>query len=135
MGASFDDLTEVPLSMFSANIYGNAYPDLPEMIPYKAYKNNVKDLFELGGIYDLSLNINRYTESGNFTATLSRMNQDSYIPYADFGRYSMSVGGNQTLANGVRVVEMFLTQEHSKMVQCLVIISLAILVLLHLLVL
>ena len=102
-GASFDDVTEVPLSMYSANIYGNAYPNLPKMIPYKAYKNNVKDLFELGGIYDLSLNINRYTESGNFTATLSRMNQDSYIPYADFGRYSISVGGNQTLANGVRV--------------------------------
>ena len=38
-GASFDDVTEVPLSMYSANIYGNAYPNLPKMIPYKAYKN------------------------------------------------------------------------------------------------
>ena len=56
-----------------------------------------------GGIYDLSLNFNRYTETGNFTATLSKMDQDSYIPYADFSRYSISIGGNQTLANGVRI--------------------------------
>ena len=102
-GAAFTDVTEVPLSIYAANAYGKAYPNLPKTIPYKAYKNNVKDLFDLGGIYDLSLNFNRYTETGNFTATLSKMDQDSYIPYADFSRYSISIGGNQTLANGVRI--------------------------------
>ncbi len=102
-GASFDEVTEVPLEIYSNNIYGKAYPDLPKVVPYKAYKNNVKDLFEVGGIYDLSLNISRYMESGNFTATLSRMQQDSYIPNADFGRYSISIGGNQTLLNGLRI--------------------------------
>ena len=102
-GAAFTDVTEVPLSIYANNVYGKAYPNLPQTIPYKAYKNNVKDLFDLGGIYDLSLNFNKYTETGNFTATLSKMDQDSYIPYADFSRYSISVGGNQTLANGVRI--------------------------------
>ncbi len=102
-GAAFTDVTEVPLGIYANNAYGKAYPNLPQTIPYKAYKNNVKDLFDLGGIYDLSLNFNRYTETGNFTATLSKMNQDSYIPYADFSRYSISVGGNQTLANGIRI--------------------------------
>lgn len=102
-GASFTDVTEVPLSIYAANIYGNAYPDLPEMIPYKAYKNNVRDLFETGGVYDLSLNLTKYTDDGNFTATLSRMEQDSYIPHADFGRYAISVGGNQILNNGLRI--------------------------------
>ena len=102
-GAAFTDVTEVPLRMYAANIYGKAYPDMPEMVPYKAFKNNVKDLFETGGIYDLSLNINKYSETGNFTATISRMQQDSYIPFADFGRYSISVGGTQQLSNGIRV--------------------------------
>ena len=102
-GAAFTDVTEVPLSIYANNVYGKAYPNLPQTVPYKAYKNNVKDLFDLGGIYDLSLNFNKYTETGNFTATLSKMDQDSYIPYADFSRYSISVGGNQTLANGVRI--------------------------------
>ena len=78
-GAAFTDVTEVPLSIYAANAYGKAYPNLPQTIPYKAYKNNVKDLFELGGIYDLSLNFNRYTETGNFTATLSKMDQVTYL--------------------------------------------------------
>ena len=101
-GASFKDVTEVPITIYSGN-YKNYYSDLPDVIPYKAYENNVKDLFETGGIYDLSLNLNKYSENGNFTVTLSKMNQDSYIPDADFGRYSISVGGNQTLTNGLRV--------------------------------
>ncbi|WP_262482622.1 SusC/RagA family TonB-linked outer membrane protein [Bacteroides reticulotermitis] len=102
-GAAFSDVTEVPLSIYSNNVYGKAYPNMPEMIPYKAYKDNVKDLFDTGGIYDLSLNLNRYTETGNFTTTLSRMDQDSYIPNAKFGRYAISVGGNQVLTNGLRI--------------------------------
>ena len=101
-GAAFSDLSEIPLSTFSGK-YASYYPDMPEMIPYKAYKNNVKDLFDTGGIYDLSLNVNRYNESGNFTATVSKLGQDSYIPYATYNRYSVSVGGNQILTNGVRV--------------------------------
>ncbi len=101
-GASFNDVKEVPISMYGGN-YLSYYPDLPEIIPYKAYKNNVKDLFDTGGIYDLSLNLNKYSETGNFSVTLSRMDQDSYIPHSDFGRYSISVGGNQVLTNGLRI--------------------------------
>lgn len=33
------------------------YPDLGGKILYKAYKNNVKDLFRTGGIWDMSLNV------------------------------------------------------------------------------
>jgi len=84
-GAAFSDLTEIPLNTFSGN-YAKYYPDLPKTIPYKAYKNNVKDLFDTGGIYDLSLNVNRYTETGNFTATISKLGQDSYIPHSTYDR-------------------------------------------------
>lgn len=101
-GAPFSEVTEVPISIYAGQ-YRKNYPDIPEIIPYKAYKNNVKDLFETGGIYDISLNINKFTEGGNFSATLSRMQQDSYIPNANFDRYAISVGGNQTLANGLRI--------------------------------
>ncbi len=101
-GASFDEVTEVPISIYSGN-YQYYYPDMPSTIAYQAQKNNVKDLFETGGIYDVSVNINSYSEDGNFNVTLSRMQQDSYIPNADFGRYGISVGGNKQLANGLKV--------------------------------
>lgn len=103
-GPSFNDLTEVPLDKYANGAYGKAYSELAGiMVPYKAQKNNVKDLFDTGGIYDLSANIARYNADGHFTATLSKMDQDSYIPNAEFNRYSVSVGGNQKLMNGLRV--------------------------------
>ncbi|NDW10101.1 SusC/RagA family TonB-linked outer membrane protein [Dysgonomonas sp. 520] len=104
-GAPFGgDIKEISLSdVFSSAGYGKYYPDLPDVVPYKAYKNNVKDLFETGGIYDISANISSYNDKGNFSATLSKMDQDSYIPHSDFSRYGISVGGNQKLTNGLTV--------------------------------
>lgn len=102
-GADFAEVTEVPLDIYGGGIYRANYPDLPEMVPYKAYKNNVKDLFRIGGIYEGSLNISQVGEKGNFNTTISRMKQDSYIPHADFERYSIGVGGNYELSNGLRV--------------------------------
>ena len=78
------------------------YPDLGGKIPYKAYKNNVKDLFRTGGIWDMSLNVRSTGENGFFNVTGSWLSQDSYIPGSDFDRYSFSVGGSQKLKNGVR---------------------------------
>lgn len=101
-GADFADVTEVPLDIYGGGIYRANYPDLPEFVPYKAYKNNVKDLFRTGGIYEGSLNISSVGDNGSFNTTISRMKQDSYIPDADFERYSIGVGGNYKLTNGLR---------------------------------
>ncbi|MGN0189972.1 MAG: SusC/RagA family TonB-linked outer membrane protein [Candidatus Cryptobacteroides sp.] len=78
------------------------YPDLGGKIPYKAYENNVKDLFKTGGIWDVSLNVRNTGERGFFNVTGSYLSQDSYIPGSQFDRYSFSVGGAYTLKNGVR---------------------------------
>lgn len=83
--------------------YLAAYPEMDEKQPYKAYPNNVKDLFKTGNITDLSANIMRYTDEGNFNTTVSRLSQDGYIPYSEFERTSFSVGGNQKLENGITV--------------------------------
>ena len=76
------------------------YPDLGGKIPYKAYPNNVADLFDTGHIFDTSANIQSYNEDGNFNVTISRTEQSSYIPGSDFERLSFSVGGNKQLENG-----------------------------------
>jgi TonB-linked SusC/RagA family outer membrane protein len=83
--------------------YLSAYPDMPEKQPYQAYPDNVKDLFKTGGIMDISANIMRYTDGGNFSTTVSRLTQDGYIPHSEFERTSFSVGGNQKLENGITV--------------------------------
>jgi TonB-linked SusC/RagA family outer membrane protein len=83
--------------------YLAAYPDMPKKQAYKAYPNNVKDLFQTGNITDLSANIMRYTDGGNFSTTVSRLAQDGYIPESKFERTSFSVGGNQKLENGLTI--------------------------------
>lgn len=78
------------------------YPELGGKVPYKAYKNNVKDLFDVAGIWDVSLNARSTNEKGFFNVTGSFVGQDSYIPGSHFDRYSFSAGGAQKLDNGIR---------------------------------
>lgn len=83
--------------------YLDAYPSMPDKLPYQAYPNNVKDLFRTGGVADVSANVMSYNDKGTFSATVSRMRQNGAIPYSDFGRTSFSTGGSQKLDNGLRV--------------------------------
>lgn len=78
------------------------YPELEGKVPYKAYENNVRDLFDVGGIWDVSLNARSTNEKGFFNVTGSFVGQDSYIPGSHFDRYSFSAGGAQRLDNGIR---------------------------------
>ena len=81
--------------------YLAAYPDMDPTQPYQAYPNNVSGLFRTGGILDNSVNIMSYNDKGNYSATVSRLDQDGYIPHSQFERNSFSVGGNQKLDNGL----------------------------------
>jgi TonB-linked SusC/RagA family outer membrane protein len=98
-GPAFSDLETFP----TWPVYLAAYPDMSPTQEYKAYPNNVKDLFRTGGVLDLSANISSFNDKGNFSMTVSRTDQDSYIPNTSFERSSFSVGGNQKLDNGLRV--------------------------------
>jgi TonB-linked SusC/RagA family outer membrane protein len=82
--------------------YLTAYPNMPAKQVYQAYPNNVKDLFRLGGVADVSVNLLSYNDKGNFNTTVSQLQQDGAIPHSNFERTSFSVGGNQLLDNGVR---------------------------------
>lgn len=105
-GAAFEEGMTIPMYAAIAAEYPNLalemYPDLNGQIPYKAYPNNVRDLFQTGHIFDLSANVQKVTEDGNFNMTISRTDQDSYIPGSDFDRYSFSVGGNQKFGKKFR---------------------------------
>ncbi|TDO02622.1 SusC/RagA family TonB-linked outer membrane protein [Sunxiuqinia elliptica] len=83
--------------------YLAAYPEMAEKQPYQAYPNNVKDLFGTGSLFDNSVNIASNNDKGNVNLTISRLEQDGYIPHSEFERSSFSVGGNQKLENGLTV--------------------------------
>ncbi len=98
-GEAFADRETIP----TWGNYLTAYPDMAKTQEYRAYPNNVKNLFRTGGVLDLSANITSYNDKGNFNLTVSRADQDGYIPHSKFERTSFSAGGNQKLDNGIRV--------------------------------
>ncbi|EGK00190.1 MULTISPECIES: SusC/RagA family TonB-linked outer membrane protein [Dysgonomonas] len=98
-GPAFSDMETFP----TWPNYLAAYPNMPVTQEYKAQPNNVKNLFRTGGLLDLSANIVSYNDKGNFNLTVSRADQDGYIPHSEFERSSFSAGGNQKLDNGIRV--------------------------------
>src|SRR5690606_6472326 len=72
-------------------------------VPYRAYPNNVEDFFETGSIFENSINITGGNENSVFSAVVSRMDQDGFIPFSSFERTNLSLGGNTILANKLNV--------------------------------
>ncbi|MCR5561019.1 MAG: SusC/RagA family TonB-linked outer membrane protein [Bacteroidales bacterium] len=79
------------------------YPDLGGKYAYKAFPNNVKDLFRQGSVWDNSINVQNVNDKGNFNVTASYTTQDSYIPGSNFDRYAFSLGGNQQVTAKLRI--------------------------------
>jgi TonB-linked SusC/RagA family outer membrane protein len=69
-------------------------------VPYRAYPDNVKDLFETGKLFENSIQINGGNENSALSATVSHTLHDGYVPNTRFERTNVSVGGNTELANG-----------------------------------
>lgn len=75
--------------------YLAAYPELfGKKVPYQAYPNNVKDLFQTGVVLENSLNFAGGSANSGFNVTLSQMDHKGYVPNAYFKRYNLSAGGN-----------------------------------------
>lgn len=70
-------------------------------VPYQAYPNNMADLFQTGSVFENSVNISSGTEKSTFSATLSQMNQNGFVPNSLFKRHNISLGGKTTLDNGI----------------------------------
>lgn len=92
------------------------FPDLNGQIPYQAYPDNVKNLFRLGNVRDMSVNVQNINNKGFFNVTGSYTGQDSYIPGSDFSRYAFSVGGSQQVTKRLRIggnIAFSLTDQNS----------------------
>lgn len=73
------------------------------MVPYRAYPDNVKDLFETGKLIDNSISVSAGGENTALRATVSNTIHDGFVPSTEFKRTSFSVGGSANLANNFYV--------------------------------
>lgn len=82
--------------------YLAAYPDMfGPNVPYQAYPNNVKDLFNTGVVFENSVNIAGGGEKSGFNVTLSQMDHKGYVPNSSYKKYNLSAGGS------VKVTDQF----------------------------
>jgi TonB-linked SusC/RagA family outer membrane protein len=99
-GPRFDSMSTIPTW---PNLL-NAFPELfGSTVPFKAQPNNVESLFKSGTVLDNSVNLSYGNENGNFSVTISDLDQEGYIPFNSYQRTSFSVGGNFKLKNNLTV--------------------------------
>lgn len=72
-------------------------------VPYRAYPNNVKSLFQDGSLFENSLTVSGGNEVSNLTATLTRSKNEGYVPNSEYDKTAISVGGRTVLANKLTV--------------------------------
>ncbi|MEO5683677.1 MAG: SusC/RagA family TonB-linked outer membrane protein [Chitinophagaceae bacterium] len=85
--------------------YKAAYPDLfpSANIKYRAYPNNVKDLFKTGMLYENSVGLSGGDEKTSVALTLSNLTQSGYIENSDYGRNNVGIGAQTKLKDWLTV--------------------------------
>jgi TonB-linked SusC/RagA family outer membrane protein len=101
-GARFDSRETIPAWPNLVDAFPDLYP-VGSTVPYEAKPDNVKDLFRTGIIRDNSVTATSRSENGNFSVTISDLDQEGYIPFNTYGRTSFAVGGNTKLPNNLTV--------------------------------
>lgn len=94
---NYPTITEIPRWTEIAE----AFPDEPGTVPYRAYPNNVKDFFNRGSMWDNSITLSGGNEKSNFTATVSRIDQEGIVPSSGFERTNISIGANTIFSNKI----------------------------------
>lgn len=92
IGTSASGVDSIPSSTWAA--MNAAYPELfPNgRAPYKAYPNNVNDLFKTGSLFENSINFNGGDGNTTFNTTLSNVGQKGYIENSSYTKNNISVG-------------------------------------------
>ncbi|HRQ49531.1 MAG TPA: SusC/RagA family TonB-linked outer membrane protein [Agriterribacter sp.] len=84
--------------------YLKAFPDLfGANVAYRAYPNNVKDLFKTGLVTENSVSVNGGDEKASLSATASTLQHSGYVPHSNFKRNNIAIGGVTNLDNGLTV--------------------------------
>ena len=85
--------------------YGAAYPELfpTGNVAYKAYPNNVKDLFKTGYVTENSVGFNTGDAITSFAITASNMTHSGYVDNNTYKRNNFSAGGSSKTSIGLNV--------------------------------
>lgn len=77
-------------------------PRVTPRVPYQAYPNNVKDVFQQGNLKDNSITISGGNQNTTMALTFSRVDHTGIFPNSAFDKTSVSLGANSNFQSGLR---------------------------------
>ncbi|SIS60931.1 TonB-linked outer membrane protein, SusC/RagA family [Filimonas lacunae] len=85
--------------------YKDAYPDLfpSDSIAYRAYPDNVKNLFRTGKVIENSVGFSGGDDKSSVSMTLSQLSHSGYVQNSSYKRYNVGLGGSTKLAIGLNL--------------------------------
>ncbi|MEO6704628.1 MAG: SusC/RagA family TonB-linked outer membrane protein [Ginsengibacter sp.] len=85
--------------------YKKAYPELfpTGKVAYRAFPDNVKDLFTTGVVTENSVGFNTGDEKTSFSLTGSQLNHSGYVANNKYNRTNISAGGSSKLSIGLNI--------------------------------
>lgn len=85
--------------------YQNAYPELfpSDNIAYRAYPNNVKDLFRTGVVVENSIGFTGGDDKSSVALTASHLNHKGYVENSAYQRANIGLGGATQLSSGLNI--------------------------------
>lgn len=97
----------------SANSWGPRFGTTPSVangllingvaVDYRPYSNNIKDFFEVGSVFDNSLNINGGDMYQNYTFAIGNVSQKGILPNTSFYRTNVKFGANTTIRTKMKL--------------------------------
>jgi len=100
-GPSFASRDSIPAWPDYKAAYPNLFPSAN--IAYRAYPNNVKDLFKTGMLYENSVGITGGDEKSSVAVTLSNLTQGGYMENSTYGRNNVGLGAQTKLKDWITI--------------------------------
>lgn len=106
-GAPFGSTNTLGLdSVGNFATYQNAYPELfpsSGRVAYRAYPNNIKNLFRTGTVTENSVAFNGGDEKNAVALTLSNLSQRGYVVNSSYDRTNVGIGGSTRTSFGMNI--------------------------------
>ncbi len=78
-------------------------PNVTAKVPYQAYPDNVKDVFNTGHVNDNSISISGGNQNTSMGLTFSRVDHNGIFPNSAFNKTSISLGARSHFEGGIRI--------------------------------
>jgi TonB-linked SusC/RagA family outer membrane protein len=100
-GPAFRNLDSIPAWPTLKEAYPAMFPS--DNVAFRAYPDNVKDLFQNGMVYENSIGLNGGDGTNSIGLTASHLSHKGYVPNSEYKRVNLGIGASTRLNIGLNL--------------------------------